>query len=172
MRQPWKTSNVNNFASIYLNQNWYILVQDYINERFNPSEGAAVEFWEIMDMMKIWILQFYYSTTSTRLFDGKEGWYAKTKDVSLTKEQYTFIRKKLRLDYPGLDIYEGTEEQEKNGDAIWGNFDRFNTIVSKLEQHVADIGQRSILPKIDLRIDDDKLQHRSLRFREEGLQIT
>ena len=122
--------------------------------------------------MKIWILQFYYGTTSTRLFDGKDFWYAKTKDVSLTKEQYTFIRKKLGLDYPGLDIYEGTEEQEKNGNAIWVNFDRFNTIVSKLEQHVADIGQGFILTKIDLTVNDDKLRHTSRRFREEGLQIT
>ena len=71
MRKTWKTSNIENFALIYLNRNWYILVQDYINERFNPSKGAVVEFWEIMDIMKIWILQFYYGTTSTRLFDGK-----------------------------------------------------------------------------------------------------
>ena len=34
-RQPWKTSNVDDFALIYLNRNWYILVQDYINERFD-----------------------------------------------------------------------------------------------------------------------------------------
>ena len=109
MRQPWKTWNVDNFALIYLNRNWHIVVQDDINERFNPSESAAVEFWEIMDMMKIWILQFYYSTTSTRLFDGKEGWYAKTKDVSLTKDRYVFIINKLVLDLTALDIYEGTE---------------------------------------------------------------
>ena len=87
------------------------MVQDYINERFDPSEDAAVEFWEIMDVMKIWILQFYYGTTSTCLFDKKEVWYANTKDISLTKDQYSFIIKKLGLYLPALDIYEGTEEQ-------------------------------------------------------------
>ena len=108
-KQPWKTSNVDNFASIYLKLNFYILFQDYINERFDPSEDAAVEFWEIMDVMKIWILQFYYGTTSTRLFNEKEGWYANTKDVSLTKYRYVFIINKLVLDLTALDIYEGTE---------------------------------------------------------------
>ena len=83
------------------------MVQDYINKRFDPPECAAVEFWEIMDMMKIWILQFYYGTTSTRLFDVKEGWYANTKDVSITKDQHVFIVKKLGSDLPDLDIYEG-----------------------------------------------------------------
>ena len=133
MRQPWKTSNVDDFASIYLKRNWHILVHDYINERFNPSDGDAVKFLEIMDMMKIWILWFYYGTTSVRLFDGKEGWYANTKDVSLTKDQYTFIIKKFGLDFPVLDIYEEMGEQEKKGNTIWENFDQFNPIVSKLE---------------------------------------
>ena len=81
------------------------MVQDYINERFDPSEDAAVEFWEIMDVMKIWILQFYYGTTSTRLFNEKEGWYANTKDVSLTKDRYAFIINKLGSYFPALDIY-------------------------------------------------------------------
>ena len=164
-RQPWKTSNVENFASIYLNLNYYIFFQDYINERFDPSEGADVKFWEIMDMIKIWILQFYYGTTSTHLFYGKEVWYANTKDVSLTKYWYAFIIKNLVSDLPALDIYEGTEEQENKGNAIWGNFYQFNPIVSKLEQHVADICQRFILPNIDLRIDGDKLRHSGSRFR-------
>ena len=104
-RKPLKTSNVEYFAPIYLNRNWYILVQEYINYHFDPSEGAAVKNWEIIYMMKIWILQFYYGTTSTRLFDGKDFWYAKTKDVSLTKHQYMFIIKKLVSDLPALDIY-------------------------------------------------------------------
>ena len=82
--------------------------------------------------MKIWILQFYYGTTSTRLFDGKDFWYAKTKDVSLTKYQYMFIIKKLVLDLPALDIYEGAGEQEKKGNAIWGNFGLLNHIVFKI----------------------------------------
>jgi hypothetical protein len=77
---------------------------------------------------------------------------------------------KLGSDMPALDVYEGSVEDENNGTAIWGNFEQFNSIVAKLEEHVASIGETFLLPNIDITIDDDELRQRSQKFRDEGLQ--
>ena len=133
MKSSWETSNVDDFASIYLNRNWYILLQDYINERCQGSE-QAVQFWEILEMMKVWILQFFYGTTAARLFEEREGWFSKAAAIKITRERYTFIIDKLGAGLPELDIYEGSVEEEESGIQIWGNFEQFNPITTKLEQ--------------------------------------
>lgn len=171
MKSSWETSNVDDFASIYLNRNWYILLQDYINERCQGSE-QAVQFWEILEMMKVWILQFFYGTTTARLFEEREGWFSKAAAIKITRERYTFIIDKLGAGLPELDIYEGSVEEEESGIQIWGNFEQFNPITTKLEQHVGDIGQSFMFGNQDITIDDDKLRHSSPKFRDEGLQMT
>ena len=171
MKCSWETSNVDDFTSIYLHRNWYILIHDYINERCQGSE-KAVEFWEILEMMKVWILQFFYGTTATHLFQEKEDWFSKTAAIKITRERYAFIVHKLGAGLPELDIYEGSVEEEESGIQIWGNFEQFNPILTKLEQHIGDIGQSFLFGNLDITIDDDKLRHSSSKFRDEGLQIT
>jgi hypothetical protein len=171
MKRPWDVATLDDYVSIFINRNWYIMIQDYINERAESSE-KLVEFWEILDMMKMWILQFYYGTTSKRLFDKKDEWYRKARTLKISYERYNMLLKKLGSDFPSLDVFEGTEEEENTGTSIWGNFDQFNPIVTKLEEHIAGSGELFIFPNIDITIDDDKLRHSSRKFREEGLQIT
>jgi hypothetical protein len=101
----------------------------------------------------------------------KDDWYSKVHSVQISSQRYLFMLNKLGAEMPALDVYEGSVEDENNGTANWGNFEQFNSIVLKLEKHVASIGEKFLLPNIDITIDDNKLRHSSHKFRDEGLQL-
>jgi hypothetical protein len=58
--------NPADFASIYLNTDWYLLVLHYINSRIdNPDEKTTPK--EIFEMHRLWMLQCIYGETAMNL---------------------------------------------------------------------------------------------------------
>jgi hypothetical protein len=59
--------NPADFASIYLNTDWYLLVLHYINSRNdNPDEKTTPK--EIFEMHRLWMLQCINGETAMNLF--------------------------------------------------------------------------------------------------------
>jgi hypothetical protein len=70
------------FAAIYLNTNWYLILLEYINTRIDNVDDKAT-MHEIFEMQRVWMLQCYYRTTATKLFQGASNWFAPARRIQL-----------------------------------------------------------------------------------------
>ena len=171
--KPQDQMNAADFAAIYLNRNWYLLMQDYINFRIDVVEERA-SIKEIFCMLRVWLLQSIFQVTAKKLFVNPL-WYGPIRRVGITYARYSYLITKLGADSVEISaVNRGTENQDDRfADSIWGSFNQYNDVVEKLERHIGEIGQKFVLEKItDLTIDNDKLRHQSNTFKKEGLQLT
>ena len=109
--------NALDFANVCFNCDFYIAIQDYITSRILvENHSNAPSFDEILQMIKVWLLQFIYRTTSTNIFE-KKSWFAKIESVGIRKQQYRYLFSKLGEDKPQLDEYmEEENDKEKDND--------------------------------------------------------
>jgi len=162
------------FVSIYLNRDWYLLMEEYINARVTEPNMNRATINEIHEMMRVWILQCCYQVTAKTLYTNTT-WYAPIRKIDLTYDRFAFLFKKLGADLPPISILLGQNDahEDEKATEVWGSFNQYNDIVCKLERHVGEIGKGFILENItDITIDDDKLRHQSSTFRDHGLQLT
>ena len=129
-------------------------------------------FSQIKELIRVWILQFVWGTTSSKIFNDSE-WYSKGSQLNIRKDRYLMLFKKLGDDKPLLDTFVVNMDDEVCNDDIWGQFDQYNDVLIKIERIVGDIGKCFVFNGcFNATIDDDKLRHSSGKFREEGLQMT
>jgi hypothetical protein len=59
------------FLGVFLNRDWYLMIQDYINFRVeDPKDRPTIN--EIHEMQRIWVLQCIYEVTAKKLFSNKD----------------------------------------------------------------------------------------------------
>ena len=68
------------FVNIFLNRDFYILIQDYLKERMTSTDIPT--FSEIKELIRVWILQFVWGTTSSKIFNDSE-WYSKGSQLNI-----------------------------------------------------------------------------------------
>jgi hypothetical protein len=68
IHKPVESLTGADFASIYLNRDWYFLLLDYFNDRMDNLDDRAIPK-EIFEMQRVWMLQCLYGTTATTLFN-------------------------------------------------------------------------------------------------------
>jgi hypothetical protein len=65
------------------------------------------------------------------------------------------------------------QEQDDTAERVWGSFNQYNEVITKIEAHVGNIGQNFLFELLsDVTIDDDKLRQTSKSFSDHGLQRT
>ena len=161
------------FLLLYLNRDWYLMIQDYINFRIDEA-GQRPTIQEIFEMQRVWLLQSIYQVTAKALYENTD-WYAPIKKIKITYDRYSFLLNKLGNDLPLVSVVNrGSEARDdETAQKVWGSFNDYNEIVGKLERHIGGVGQKFIFEKVtDLTIDDDKLRHQSSTFKKAGLQQT
>jgi hypothetical protein len=150
------------FASVYLNRDWYLLVLDYINSRIeNPDEKTSPK--EIFDMHRLWMLQCIYGTTAKNLFLDRSQWFTPIRRIDIKYSRYSYIFRKLGADLPKINVNVGCDdkEQDETAERVWGSFNQHNDIIGKIETHIGNIGKHFLFETLsDITIDDDKLRHR------------
>jgi hypothetical protein len=84
-----------------------------------------------------------YGTTATTLFNDPSDWYAPGRRLDLTHERYSFLFRILGADLPEITVNASMNdgEQDAIAETVWGSFHQHNDIVSKLEQHIGNIGK-------------------------------
>jgi hypothetical protein len=90
-------------------------------------------------------------------------------------ERYSFLFRKLGADVPEITVGAvlNDNEQDAAAEIVWGTFNQYNDIASKLEHQVGKIGKRFLFEYLtDATTDDDKLRHTSKTFSDHGLQRT
>lgn len=166
------TMTPTDFASIYADRDWYLLLYDYVNSRIDNQENKTTPA-EIFEMTRVWMLQCFYGTTAKNLFTDTSEWFSPVRRVKITYNRYSFILRKLGAELPEIAISTGINdvENDANADFVWGSFNEHNDIVTKLERHVGQIGRNFLFERLtDITIDDDKLRHNSKTFGDHGLQ--
>lgn len=126
---PMKRSD---FARIYFNRDVYQLFQNYIYDRVvDKSSSASAD--EIKEIIRVWILQFIYKTTSTSIYNDTE-WYGKGKLLHLSESRYDYLVGTLGAGLPKLDVYLHNDDEEVNASHLWGQFNQNNLAILKMEQ--------------------------------------
>jgi hypothetical protein len=158
IKKPVESLTETDFASTYLNRDWYFLLLDYINDRMEHLHDRATPK-EIFEMQRVWMLQCLYGTTAATLFDDPSDWYAPVRRLDLSHERYSFLFRILGADLPEITVNVSVDDGEQDViPDVWGSFNQHNDVVSKLEQHVGNIGKRFLFENLtDVTIDDDKL---------------
>jgi hypothetical protein len=90
VHKPMESLQTADFASVYLNRDWYLMLQDCINERAeNLDEQASPK--EIFEMQRVGMLRCLYRTTATNLFKGASEWFAPVRRLEISHERYSFF---------------------------------------------------------------------------------
>jgi hypothetical protein len=173
-QKPLEPMKEADFALIYLNRDWYLMMLDYINARIeNPAKHATLK--EVHEMQRVWLLQCIFRETARNLFTDGPQWFAPVQHLCITYNRYAFLFKKLGADLPEISINVGYNDtkQDETAEHVWGSFNQHNEILGKMEAHVGTIGKNFLIETIcDVTIDDDKLRHMSKTFSDHGLQRT
>ena len=156
-------------AGIFLNRDFYLMLKDAINAGLDRQEDWATVS-EVHEMIRVWLLQMIYQTTSTKLFDSKassDKWFYQASGLKISERRYNELFKGLGLNSRTYEIQDIAEDGEN-----WGTFEQYNPTVCDLENHVAKVGENFVCAGLDMTINDDKLRHSSRKFRDHGLQMT
>ena len=121
------------------------MIQDYINFQVeDPKDRPTIN--KIHEMQRIWVLQCIYEVTAKKLFSNKD-WYSKANNVLITYSRYVFLINKLGAELPVISLLIRNSEayDEEVADKVWGSFNEYNKVIYKLERHMGEIGQKSVL---------------------------
>ena len=145
------------FANIWLNRNFYIIFQDYINARI-ADPGKHAQLCEVVEIFRVWILQMIHGETARTLFQEPE-WYAKSRMLKISLERYLFLFEALGAGLPVVDTTVHDDDPEGEDTAIiWGSFHQYNPIISQIEQEFGIVGMNFIIEgNCTAAIDDDKI---------------
>jgi hypothetical protein len=141
VQKPHDELNPVDFASIYLNRHWYLLLLDYINSRIEDADKKAT-IPEVLELQRVWTLQCIYATTAKKLFTDKSQWFSPVRRLNIPYERYSFILGKLGADLPqpNLNVGLNDDEQDQQAEHVWGSFNQHNDVITKIEAHVGNIG--------------------------------
>ena len=101
VQKPVESLTAADFASVYLNRDWYL--SDYINDRIGNTD-EPVTAMEIFQMQRVWMLQCVYGTTASNLFKGASNCYSPVRRLEISYERYSFLFRKLGADLPEITI--------------------------------------------------------------------
>jgi hypothetical protein len=172
VEKPIDAMKPSDFASMYASRDWYLMLLDYINARIpNPADKTTPK--ETFEMTRVWMLQCIYGETAKNVFINSSEWYMPVRRINISYNRYSFIMRKLGNDLLEITVTVGINHAEEDtaAELVWGSFNEHNDIMSKLENHVGNIGKNFLFERLtDITIDDDKLEHSSKTFCDHGLQ--
>lgn len=154
--------------AIFLNRDFFTMLKDSIDGGM-PTGGRKCEYWEIREMVRMWLLMAKYKTTAARIF-SEPRWYAIGGELKIGPARYKQLFQWLGRDVPVMDVHLGNSESDTS---VWGSLNQHSESIDKMEQHIASVGKQFHFDAVnDYVIDDDKLRHSSRNFRALGLQMS
>ena len=99
LHKPVDSLQPSDFASSYLNRDWFILLYDYINARIeDPAQHATMQ--EILEMQRVWMLQCIYNTTAKNLFQDGSHWFYPVRRLNIQYNRFPLYSENLVQIYP------------------------------------------------------------------------
>ena len=126
-------------VNMFLPIQWYWLLQNEINKNY-PAIKDKCTCQEILEMTKIWILQFIYRTTCTRIFSELE-WYGMGQHVDLTLDRYKSLMRKLGMGEPEIDMSPFDDNDLEKVQTTWSNFNQHNYMILEMKRLFAKCGK-------------------------------
>jgi hypothetical protein len=130
--KPIESFTPSDFATVFLNRDWFLLLYDYINSRIEDEQQKST-MQEILEMQRVWILQCIYQTTATNLFENSSDWFYPVRRLHISLQRYSFLFNHLGADLPPIDIRTGPHDakEDEKAEVVWGSFNQHNDVVSK-----------------------------------------
>ena len=98
------------FIGVFFRVSWYVTIQEYINDCIEESENKATAD-EILQIQRVWILQFVYRIASPRVFKESD-WYHQSKMLLISERRYNFLMRKMGGGLPKIGTQVASEDME------------------------------------------------------------
>jgi hypothetical protein len=116
VQKPIETLRPADFASIFLNRDWFILLYDSINSRIeDPGKQSTIE--EIFEMQRVWLLQCIYNTTAKNILQDGSEWFQPAHRLHISYDRYSYTFQQLGADLPPISVNAGLRETEEDASA-------------------------------------------------------
>jgi hypothetical protein len=171
-RQP----TINDCLELFLNREWYFMLENIINLKLPPVEKRC-ELPEVMQIMRMWILQMINKQTSTTLFLNDHHRWGLVGDLIISESRYNRLMKSFKTsdNEKPINADSDVDEESNQGNVpvVWGNLLEQEQLPRSLEVYVGNIGQNFVFDSLsDCTIDDNKLRHSSRGFRASGIAMS
>jgi hypothetical protein len=87
--------SINDCLELFLHRDWYFLLENIINSRMAPSEQKCT-IPEVMQIMRMWILQMINKQTSTKLFKNDHRRWGLVDDLDIKESRYNKLIKAFK----------------------------------------------------------------------------